>query len=48
MLKESRLSYKGGFPVHTAIKGVNQVVIRFTPFFTPRNEDIKIYYFDYR
>ena len=29
----------GSNPSLSAVKGVNQVVTRFTPFFTPKNQD---------
>ena len=34
----------GSNPSLSAAKGVNQVVTRFTPFFTPKNQD-RVYFF---
>ena len=34
---------RGSNPCLSAIKGVNQVVTRFTPFFTPKNVKLGVY-----
>ena len=43
VLKTVDLNGSGGSnPSLSAIKGVNQVVTRFTPFFTPNNEELGV------
>ena len=47
VLKTVELRGSGGSnPSLSAVKGVNQVVTRFTPFFTPKNKGL-VYFFEF-